>query len=178
MALLIDHLYSDNLQLRIRLFAIKMRTAFTSLIYREILKMSSSQIEKTSVGKIITLTTKDVDEFEHAISYFTYMFNSFVHILVVCYVLYTEVGWLVITFVSVFTIVISIQGICIQPGDELLLNVILVYLTSLLIPLKTQLLRKTDERYQITKEILNGIKPLKCNVWGDVFKRKVFKCRK
>jgi hypothetical protein len=92
--------------------------------------------------------------------------------------LYTEVGWLVITFVSVFTIVISIQGICTQPGDELLLNVILVYLASLLVPLKTQLLRKTDERYQITKEILNGIKPLKCNVWGDVFKRKLFKCRK
>jgi hypothetical protein len=178
MAHLIDHLYSDNLQLRIKLFAIKMRTAFTSLIYREVLKMSSSQIEKTSVGKIITLTTKDVDEFEHAISYFTYMFHSFVHILVVCNVLYTEVGWLVITFVSVFPIVISIQGICTRLGDESLLNVILVYLASLLIPLKTQLLRKTDERCQITKEILNGIKTLKCNVWGDVFKRKLFKCRK
>jgi ATP-binding cassette subfamily C (CFTR/MRP) protein 4 len=178
MVLLVGHLYNNNLQLRIRTFAIKMRTAFTSLIYRKLLKMNSSQLERTSVGKIITLTTKDVDDFEDSISYVTYMFNSFVHFLVVCYMLYTEVGWLVITFVSVFTIVISIQGICTQPGDELLLNVILVYLASLLVPLKTQLLRKTDERYQITKEILNGIKPLKCNVWGDVFKRKLFKCRK
>jgi ABC-type transport system involved in cytochrome bd biosynthesis fused ATPase/permease subunit len=97
MVVLVSNWYNDNLQLRIKTFSIKMRTVFTTLIYRKVLKMNSSQLESTSDGKIITLITKDVDKFEHSISFVTYMFHSFVQFSMVCWLVYTQVGWLVIT---------------------------------------------------------------------------------
>jgi ATP-binding cassette subfamily C (CFTR/MRP) protein 4 len=106
----VDCLIRDNITLRIETLAIKMRTAFTSLIYRKVLRISSTQVETVSVGKIITLITRDVNEFEVSIPYIITLLNNLVYFIVVCYVLYKEIGWLVITLIGTFCIVISIQG--------------------------------------------------------------------
>jgi ABC-type transport system involved in cytochrome bd biosynthesis fused ATPase/permease subunit len=72
----IDLLYRDNFMLRLEAIGVKIRTGLTSLIYRKVLKMNLSQRDNISVGKIITLITRDVDEFHISVLYATYMFSS------------------------------------------------------------------------------------------------------
>jgi ATP-binding cassette subfamily C (CFTR/MRP) protein 4 len=106
----IDLLYRGNFMLRLEAIGVKIRTGLTSLIYRKVLKMNLSQRDNISVGKIITLITRDVDEFHISVLYATYMWSSFLRFLVSCYVVYVEIGPLVAILVGLFCIIILIQG--------------------------------------------------------------------
>jgi hypothetical protein len=60
----IQILYYANFILKLEAIGIKMRTGLTSLIYRKVIKMNLSQFDNIAVGKIITLVTRDVKEFD------------------------------------------------------------------------------------------------------------------
>jgi ATP-binding cassette subfamily C (CFTR/MRP) protein 4 len=110
MIVFLDYVFADNFQLRIETFAIKMRTAFTSLIYRKVLKINLSQDKNISLGKIMTLITRDVNEFEVSIVYITTMIANVIYFFGVCFILYAEVGWLVVILMSIFSLIVLIQS--------------------------------------------------------------------
>jgi ATP-binding cassette subfamily C (CFTR/MRP) protein 4 len=87
-----------------------MRTALTSLIYRKVLKLNLSQLGDTTIGKIITLITRDVNEFDIYTFYPTIMWCDSLRFLITCYVMYMEIGLLVLILLLIFCIMISIQG--------------------------------------------------------------------
>lgn len=102
-------LYEDNFQLRLGTLSLKMRAAFTSLIYRKVLKTNQAKIDSISVGKIITLITRDVNEFESFVFFVTYLWSSSVHFIMICFVLYFEIGWLVIVLIALFCLILLMQ---------------------------------------------------------------------
>ncbi|CAH1368148.1 unnamed protein product [Tenebrio molitor] len=139
-----------------------MRTALTSLIYRKVLKLNLSQLGDTTIGKIITLITRDVNEFDIYTFYPTIMWCDSLRFLITCYVMYMEIGLLVLILLLIFCIMISIQ----------------VVLAKILASLKIKSLKKTDQRYQATKEMLDAITLIKCYLWGDNYRKKVSRIRK
>jgi ATP-binding cassette subfamily C (CFTR/MRP) protein 4 len=106
----IEFTYADNLYLSLETLGIKIRTALTAMIYRKVLKLNVSQLGDTSVGKIIALITRDVNEFDIYVCYLTFLWCESLRFLIICYVVYTEVGLLVLTLVGIFCFIISIQG--------------------------------------------------------------------
>jgi ATP-binding cassette subfamily C (CFTR/MRP) protein 4 len=106
----IDRLYRDNFALKLEALGVKMRTGLTSMIYRKVLKMNLSQLDNISVGKIITLITRDVNEFDIYVFYTTYLWCDVLRFLVTCFVVYVEIGPLVAILVGLFCVIISIQG--------------------------------------------------------------------
>jgi ABC-type transport system involved in cytochrome bd biosynthesis fused ATPase/permease subunit len=106
----IDFLYRDNFDLKLEAIGIKMRTGLTSLIYRKVLKLNLSQPDNISFGKIITLITRDVNEFDISLYYTTFLWCDSLRFLVTCYVVYVEIGPLVAILVALFCIIILIQG--------------------------------------------------------------------
>jgi ABC-type transport system involved in cytochrome bd biosynthesis fused ATPase/permease subunit len=106
-----DHLYRDNFILKLEALGVKIRTGLTSLIYRKVLKMNLSQFDNISVGKIITLITRDVNEFDITVFYTTYLWCDSLRFLVICYIVYVEIGPLVAILLGLFCIIILIQGI-------------------------------------------------------------------
>ncbi|CAH1368152.1 unnamed protein product [Tenebrio molitor] len=152
----------ENFYLRLETFGVKMRTALTSLIYRKVLKLNLSQLGDTTIGKIITLITRDVNEFDIYTFYPTIMWCDSLRFLITCYVMYMEIGLLVLILLLIFCIMISIQ----------------VVLAKILASLKIKSLKKTDQRYQATKEMLDAITLIKCYLWGDNYRKKVSKIRK
>jgi ATP-binding cassette subfamily C (CFTR/MRP) protein 4 len=106
----IEFVYIDNFYLRLETFGVKMRTALTSLIYRKVLKLNLSQLGDTTIGKIITLVTRDVNEFDIYVFYPTIMWCDSLRFLITCYVVYMEIGLLVLILLLIFCIMISIQG--------------------------------------------------------------------
>ncbi|KAJ3652702.1 hypothetical protein Zmor_018644 [Zophobas morio] len=154
----VSRLHVHNFYLRLSEFGIKMRAGFTSLIYRQLLKMNPSVVQS---GKMINLITRDVSEFEEAVSKITNMIKDLTKIVAVCWVLYSEIGWLFLIIPTIIFISMFVNS-CIA---------------ALVHKLKLKSLRKTDERYQIIKEALSAIKVIKMNLWEESYEKKIAKIR-
>ncbi|KAJ3652688.1 hypothetical protein Zmor_018631 [Zophobas morio] len=155
----IRRLHIHNFFLRVSEFGIKMRAGFTSLIYRQLLRMNPSVVQS---GKMINLITTDVSEFEEAVSKITNMIKDLSKTVAVCCVLYSEIGWLFLIIPTIIFISMFVNT-CIA---------------ALVRKLKLKSLRKTDGRYQIIKEALSAIKVVKMNLREDSYEKKIAKIRK
>jgi ATP-binding cassette subfamily C (CFTR/MRP) protein 4 len=105
-----DLLYRDNFVLKLESLGVQMRTGLSSLIYRKMLKMNLTQLDNVSVGKIITLITRDVNEFDIFLYYTTLLWCESLRFVITCYVVYVEIGPLVAMLVGLFCLIILIQG--------------------------------------------------------------------
>ncbi|KAJ3652708.1 hypothetical protein Zmor_018650 [Zophobas morio] len=154
----IRRLHLHNFFLRLSEFGIKMRAGFTSLIYRQLLRMNPSVVQS---GKMINLITTDVSEFEEAVSKITNMIKDLTKIVAVCWVLYSEIGWLFLIIPTIIFITMFVNS-CIA---------------TLVRKLKLKSLNQTDRRHQIIKEALSAIKVIKMNLWEESYEKKIAKIR-
>ncbi|KAJ3652874.1 hypothetical protein Zmor_018804 [Zophobas morio] len=150
-------LYVNNFDRRIITLSLKIRAGLTSLIYRRVLDLKSA-----SIGRSVNLITKDVSEFEEFLLMVTLMLRDVLNILVLCYVLYTEVGWLFVILIVIIVTAVTISGI----------------LAFFVRKLQVRALAKTDMRLQTTKEVLGGISLIKYYLWGDYYQHKIQGIRK
>ncbi|KAJ3652716.1 hypothetical protein Zmor_018655 [Zophobas morio] len=157
--MLTKRVYQFNFQLRVTEFGIKLRTGFTSLIYRQVLKINPTLVES---GKMINLITRDVSEFEEAIYEITNIIRTLSDLVATCYVLYSEIGWLFLIFPTIIVI-------------SMFVNTCIAVLVR---KFKLKSLKKTDGRYQIIKEALSAIKVIKMNLWEEIYEKKIAKIRR
>ncbi|KAJ3652727.1 hypothetical protein Zmor_018665 [Zophobas morio] len=155
----IRRVYQYNFQLRLSEFGIKLRTGFTSLIYRQLLKINPSLVDS---GNMINLITRDVNEFEEAIYKITNTIRDLCVLVTVCCLLYSEIGWLFLILIAIIFVI-------------MLINTCLAISVN---KLKLKSLTKTDERYQLIKEALGAIKVIKMNLWEESYEKKIAKIRK
>jgi ABC-type multidrug transport system fused ATPase/permease subunit len=103
-------LYKNNFVLRLEALGVKIRTGLTSLIYRKVLKMKLTQHDNIPLGKIMTVITRDVNEFDISLLYSTTAGCKSLRFLTTCYVVYVEIGPSVAILLGLFCIIILIQG--------------------------------------------------------------------
>nr|CAI5848020.1 unnamed protein product [Callosobruchus analis] len=105
--------------------------------------------------------TKDVSQFEHAIWLFNDLWIAVVQTVVVCYLIYSKIGWS------------SMLGVCI------LLSVVPVqaFISRWLKTLRIRINKKTDERLQATQEALSTIRIIKMYTWEKVFEDNISNTR-
>lgn len=85
---LYTHIYMFSLQ---RL-ALKIRVCICSLLYRKCLNLSSFSVEAITTGKIITLMSKDVREFENLVISIQEAWVGVIHVLLMTAMLYVYIG--------------------------------------------------------------------------------------
>ncbi|XP_063924174.1 ATP-binding cassette sub-family C member 4-like [Zophobas morio] len=156
--MLIRRVYQYNFHLRLTELGIQLRTGFTSLIYRQALKINPTLVEN---GKMINLITRDVSEFEEAIYKITNLLRDLTKLVAACFLLYTEIGWLFLILPTIVLISIFVN----------------TCLAVLVRKFKLKSLKKTDGRYQIIKEALSAIKVIKMNLWEESYEKKIAKIR-
>lgn len=107
---LFNCIYTHNYTLWVQQFAIEIRTAFSSLLYRKALKLTPSALSQISLGNIVTLITKDVFTFQESIFTINDTWNGVVQTIIICYVLYSQIG--VVTFIGIGILLsaIPLQG--------------------------------------------------------------------
>lgn len=103
-------IYLHNYLLYLTEMGIRIRTAFCSVMYRKCLLLSTACLKKVTVGKIVTLLTKDVSAFESIIFYANDVWIGIVQTAIVCYLLYRKMGAATAAGMGFFLLVIPIQG--------------------------------------------------------------------
>lgn len=159
---LINCIYLHNYMLTITAFGFKIRTAFSSLIYRKCLKLSNDSLSKITVGKIVTLLTKDVASLEMMALYGNDIWIGFIQIIIVSVIIYNKIGLAAFSGCSFFILMIPIQ----------------VFIGKQANKLRKDVVEKSDARLQITQEALSYMKIIKMYTWEMFFANKINSCRK
>lgn len=89
---------------------IKVRTAITSLVYRKALKLGPGGVSEVTIGKIVTLITRDVYSFEKALMFINDIWISGIEIFLISYLIYKRIGWSVAAGVGFYLAVVPLQS--------------------------------------------------------------------
>ncbi|KAI2474106.1 ATP binding cassette (ABC) transporter subfamily C member [Diabrotica virgifera virgifera] len=136
---------------------IQVRTALCSLLFRKVLKLSPAAMTKASLGNIVTLITKDVQQIRRSMFAFNDIWVFTVVISVTCYLLYARLG--VLTFFAVG------MHFCIIPIE--------FFLGKMVTKMRNETSEMTDERIQVSQEVLSATKIIKMYTWEDYFYQKI-----
>lgn len=139
----------------------KVRLATCSLIYRKSLRLSSTVLGNTSVGKVVNLLSNDVARFDIVSVFLHSMWLAPLLTIIVGVLLYREVGIPGIIGMAVIAIVTPIQS----------------YTGKLSSIFRLQTALRTDERVRLMDEIISGIQVIKLYAWEKSFKKLIYFAR-
>ncbi|XP_066143247.1 ATP-binding cassette sub-family C member 4-like [Euwallacea fornicatus] len=152
---MVNCIYNHNYQQLIMEFSLRVRTALCSLIYRKALKLNAEVSSEFSIGKVVTLITKDVQSIDAVMIFFNDIWVGVLHVGLVTYMIYTRIGASVFVGIGFFIIVIPFQSYC---GRKFSLTRLVAA-------------KCAEQRIQLVKEALNAIKIIKMYTWEGFFER-------
>nr|AVT42148.1 ABC transporter C [Lissorhoptrus oryzophilus] len=155
-------LYLHNYQLLLTGLGIKIRTAFCSLIYRQVLKLPQEELSGFTAGKITTFIQKDVRTIQEFVKFGNDIWIGLVQACLVCYLIYIKMGVGAFSGLGTFVLVLPLQ----------------IFVAKWAGKFRTQIGENCDKRIQITKETLSAIKLIKTYTWECVFQNKIQDSRK
>ncbi|CAG9859946.1 unnamed protein product [Phyllotreta striolata] len=141
-------------------FGTEIKAAFSSMLYRKALRLGPGS--SVSLGNIVTLITKDIQTIRLSIWLFNDCWISMLQVLIICSILYWRIG------------VASFAGI----GIMVAAMPLQVYIGKWVTTLRLQTSKKTDERLQLTQEILSTIRIIKIYTWEEFFTNKINMARR
>ncbi|XP_066258501.1 ATP-binding cassette sub-family C member 4-like [Euwallacea similis] len=152
---MISCIYNHNYQQLIMEFSLRVRTALCSLIYRKALKLSAGAPSEFSMGKVVTLITKDVYSIDTVMIFLNDIWVGVLQVVLVTYMIYMRIGASVFVGIGFFIIVIPLQSYC---GRKFSLTRLVAAKSS-------------EQRIQLVKETLNAIKIIKMYTWESFFEK-------
>ncbi|KAJ3067917.1 hypothetical protein HDU98_008890 [Podochytrium sp. JEL0797] len=141
---------------------IKLRAAFSSLIYRKTLRLSSSARQEFNSGRIMTLVSTDTSRIE-------------------MFLMYCNMGW-----TSPLTILMIIGFLIAKIGPSALVGIVVIvgtgpvqaYLYKNLSQIRRTVAPITDQRVKMTTEMFSGIRLLKFFAWETPFLQEIEEVRR
>lgn len=106
----INTVFNHNYQQFIMEYAVRIRTALCSVIYRKALKLSADAPSDFSTGKVVTLITKDVFYIDSAIMFANDIWIGLVQIIIVTIIVYNRIGMPIFVGIGFFIMVIPLQS--------------------------------------------------------------------
>ncbi|XP_057668382.1 ATP-binding cassette sub-family C member 4-like isoform X1 [Diorhabda carinulata] len=154
--------YLQNYLLYLDEFGIKIKTALCSAIFRKSLRLTTKSLSDISVGKIVTLMTKDVPIIESFITYFNDTWIGVMQTMLVFYLIYNKMGVATCVGMGFFVLIVPLQ----------------VIIGNITAKLRLACSKEMDRRLQSTKETLSGIRVIKMNSWEEAFEGEINENRK
>lgn len=153
----------NHLQLSQGRVGMRVRIASCSLLYRKILKLDRTGLNKTEPGQVINLMSNDVNRFDLVALFLNYLWVMPIVVPVVSYLVWQHVGWATLAAL----VVIFVQTVLVQ-----------AYLSNRQGVLRGKIAKRTDERVKVMSELVNGVQVIKMYAWEKPFERLVDKLRK
>ncbi|KYQ47297.1 Multidrug resistance-associated protein 4 [Trachymyrmex zeteki] len=139
----------------------RVRIASSSLIYRKILRLSSSTI--TTPGQVVNLLSNDMSKFEQLFLTLHYIWILPIQGSIIAFMIWQSVS--IASLAGVFLIII--QTIPLQG-----------YITKYTSKFRSKIAVRTDERIRLMSEIIKGIQVIKMYTWEKPFAELVNRARK
>ncbi|KAG5889074.1 hypothetical protein JTB14_004918 [Gonioctena quinquepunctata] len=154
--------YNHNYEQFVNEIGIKVRTAVAGLVYRKALRLTPGSFSTMTTGKIVTLITKDVFAFENALTFVNDMWIGVIQTGIIGYLIYQRIGISVVASLGFYILTVPLQ----------------FYVAKKISQMRIESAKKTDERIQMTTEILSAIKIIKMYTWEAIFGKKITELRK
>ncbi|XP_066143470.1 ATP-binding cassette sub-family C member 4-like [Euwallacea fornicatus] len=158
---LFSTIYTNNLQQLVSEYSIRIRTAVCSLIYRKALRIRSTAFSECSIGKIVTLMSKDVFVIDSGLEHFKDVIIGFLQLAVVFNILYRKVGISAFPAMGFIMVIMPLQ----------------MYIGKLTSRCRIRSAKKTDQRFKLLQETLSAIKIIKMYTWQNYFEKLIHKAR-
>lgn len=107
---LLNCIFLHNYRLAVTELGIKVRTGICSFIYRKILKLDHLHLEDISVGKIVTIITRDVAAIELFIHFANDIIIGFFQTIIIAIIVYRKIGVAALIGIGLFLIVLPLQS--------------------------------------------------------------------
>ncbi|CAH1101123.1 unnamed protein product [Psylliodes chrysocephalus] len=156
-AILYHHSQFDSQRVGMRV-----RVGLSSLVYRKLLKLNQSSLNKSPAGKLVNLLSNDLQRLDTCSQFLHYMWIMPFQAAVCFYILYQNLGIAAVAG----TVALIIEGIPIQG-----------YFSKLQGKLRSKIAEKTDLRVKLMNEIVSGIKVIKMYAWEKSFAKIVEQSR-
>lgn len=82
---------------------------FTYFYVLQALRLNRTALGDTAPGKVVNLIANDVNRFEYVIALTHYMWSAPLSVLIVMYILYSEIGYTSIVGIIIMFMVVPIQ---------------------------------------------------------------------
>ncbi|KAG8228792.1 hypothetical protein J437_LFUL006671 [Ladona fulva] len=158
----INCLFANHYILEAFRIGMRVRIACCSLIYRKSLRLSSTALGETAIGKIVNLLSNDVARFDIVAITINYLWISPLAAILVAYMVYQHIGIAGIIGIAVVFIIVPLQS---WTGK----------LSSIF---RTRSAVRTDERVRLMDEIVRGIRVIKMYAWEMPFARLIAEARR
>ncbi|CAF3694293.1 unnamed protein product [Adineta steineri] len=144
------------------LLALEMRIAYSGLIYRKVLRLSTHSMNNISSGKIMNLLSNDAGQIELALYFINNLWKTPLEIILVTCFFWKYVQYMIFIALGYALLLLIVQTICSQ----------------LILHFRTKILLVTDERVKIMSEIIKSMRIIKMYCWESAFSKKVRLIRK
>ncbi|KAK9884044.1 hypothetical protein WA026_004979 [Henosepilachna vigintioctopunctata] len=159
---IIQYIYEQNYAMIKEELRIEFQTALCSLVYRKSLRLSPEAVSHITIGKIISLISKDINVFGHLIKFASDWCVGVIQIMIIMYLFYIKTGPATFVGFAVLFTTLPVQ----------------VYIAKIVKNKRTYSNAKSDERLQLTQEILAAIRIIKMYTWEKFFSRKITETRR
>ncbi|CAF1175851.1 unnamed protein product, partial [Adineta ricciae] len=153
LASLTSNIFYNQYFYRIATCGLQMRIAYSGLIYRKILRLSSQSMNGLSSGQITNLVSNDASQIELFFQFVHYIWAAPLEMIFVLGFFWSYVKY--ITFIAA--------------GYTLTLLLVQVSFGRLFVYLRTRILQVTDERVKIMSEIIKSMRIVKMYCWESAF---------
>lgn len=133
-------------------FGIKLRVASSTLIYREILTMKKTLLEKVSLGQIVNLLSNDTERFDN-FQLVPFVFLTPIKLIAATWYLDLTYGHPAVAGIAILLILLLFQ----------------VYVFKRISYTRKNVAKKTDNRIRLMNDIINGIQAIKLYTWEKIF---------
>jgi len=141
---------------------LQMRVAYSGLIFRKILRLSTHSMNNSNSGKVTNIVSNDAGQIEFLFYFLHYIWVAPIELALVITFLWGYVKY--ITFIAI--------------GYTLILLLIQTSFGRLFIYLRSRILQKTDERVKIMSEIIKSMRIVKMYCWESAFEQRIRRARK
>jgi ABC-type multidrug transport system fused ATPase/permease subunit len=99
-----------TLLLELTSLGMKFRIACSSLIYRKLLQMKSTTIQKFSLGQIVNLLSNDIEKLDRGVVFFNFLWIGPLKVIITAYYLVVTYGYSSIVGMAVPVLFLFIQS--------------------------------------------------------------------
>lgn len=143
-------------------YGMDIRVAVSRLIYAKALRITTSTVQRSTIGKIVNLISNDVNRFDIAYIYLSYTYLGPLITIVSLFAMYQFIQWSCLGSLAIIAVYIPFQTL----------------MANILSRFRSASITLTDDRLRLMAEILPAMRVIKMYVWEIPFSHLVHVARK